>query len=312
MKQISLEEWLLLPQSELTDIITSENLAVMLSVDGTRRHYLIHNNQIAIKDYNDYAIFEGTAYAKVYELLFSLGIQTILTSILYPPNFQRPQAYVEKAIAMSELIFLGGIFSDFYKKWNVRARLYGDYDFSPAAQHVSKSLQGLANTLEKNTPTGERLLLLGYNAGSFNEELISRTLDLRVRFERPPSEDELRIECFPHGPKQINLYIGAGNLTVGKVLPPILDQGTNFYNLAFLALDLQEITFRKILYDYLFNRQLITDDFMQYSGADLQTLKTYYKEHWDCLVGLGQAIGPGIWYADHKHDYSPNPKAAGI
>lgn len=297
--QPTLEEWLALPRTELAALVLPKNLTVNLSVDGTRRHYLIHTKQNNIASYSEYAAFEGAAYARVYDLLFGLGVQTVLTSVLYPPNFQRSAAYLEKSVAMSELIFLGPVFKELYQKWQVAARFYGDFEFAPAAQAISQNLQNLAATLKEKTPFNDRLLLLGYNAGSFNEEMIFHSLKLHSRLNRPPTEQELKAAIFPYGPAKIDLYIGAGGLTVGKVLPPILDEGTSLYYLAFLALDLQENTLRRILYDYLFARQMLSDDFTPYTEKDLQDLGDYYAEHADCLVGLGKTVGPGIWYADH-------------
>jgi len=133
--------------------------------------------------------------------------------------------------------------------------------------------------------------------------MIARTLTLHVQKGRAPTADELCQSCFPDGPHEINILIGAGWLRVGSFLPPLLDGGrTDLYNIAHLALDLQEETARRILYDHLFRRWAAPEDDVRYQPKDLQALGAFYREHAQCVVGLGQLIGPGLWYPDHAHD----------
>lgn len=299
-----IEEWLAYPQAELANYVRPKQLAVLLSIDGSRRHYLLSkpNNDGKITDFADYARHTAQAYTRVYDLLFALGVNTILTPMLYPPNFLRSPDYLQKAILSSQQAFLGEAFCQLYERRQVAARLYGDYDIAPNAAPVRTELTALTASLQALTPVGERQLLFGFAAGSFGDEAIKRGLTLGTQLNRVPTQDEVRAACFPQGPQQINILIGAGWLRVGMILPPLLDGGaTDIYNLSHLVLDLQETSLRQILYDHLFRRWAAPEDDANYSSQDLLELKNFYSKHNNGLIGLGQLVGPGIWYADYPN-----------
>lgn len=300
MSRPELNEWLALPNDELAALVRSHNLAVLLSIDGTRRHYLIVHPQEngRITNYDTYFQHSAKAYVRVYDLLFSLGIQTIMTPNLYPLNFLRGGESLQRFLKMSSAYLGSSYYATLYERWKVKARLYGDFDIAPNAVPVREGLQALGQELIESTPEGDRLLLFGYCAGSFNEELIARTVDLYQRFGRLPTEDEVRDACFPFGPSQLDVFIRAGAIR-NRVLPPILDRGTNLYSLVHLALDLTENTARRILYDHLFRRGEAPEDNMDYTAEDLSIMADYYRTHSECVVGLGQLVGPSLWYADH-------------
>ncbi len=300
----TLNEWLALSQTEIATWVRTHHLAVMFSIDGSRRHYLLAQpaDKRQISDFAVYVHHNALAYVRVYELLLAHGVETILTPTLYPPNFVRNERYLQQSVAMSQQFLCNSPFLEFYQQWQVRARLYGDHAFAPQAAPVRTALTQLETALESLTPTGERQVLFGYNAGTFMDEIIRHTSTLHAELGRVPTQAEVRVACFPVGPEKINLLIGASWLRVGLILPPVLDGGaTDIYNLNHLTLDLQESTLRHILYDHLFQRWAGPEDDAEYTPADLNELETYYASHRECLVGTGQLVGPGLWYADHAH-----------
>jgi hypothetical protein len=299
----TLEEWLALTQSEVAAYIAPRQLSVMFSIDGTRRHYLLEQAASSnIQDFKDYVQHSSSAYVKVFGLLFGYGIKTILTSVLYPLNFQRDAHYLEAGVKLSAYFLSHPIFSDFYKQFEVKARLYGDYEFAPAAHSVCATLKSINTTLSELTPQGTRQVLFGYNAGTFADEAIWHSVNLYQQLGRIPTATEVRAACFPYGPAKLDMLIGAGWLRVGAILPPLLDAGsTDIYTLNHLTLDLQELTLRRILYDHLFQRWAAPEDDGDYTEADLDTFRDYYRVHQNCLVGLGHLVGPGFWYPDHTH-----------
>ncbi len=294
-----LREWLSMPCAELATYVLPRKLAMMVSIDGTQRHYLLNTpaENARISDYDAYARHNANAYARVFNLLFALGVHSVLTTMLFPPNFQRDEASLRRMMAMSQIFLTKEPFATVYRDHQAQARLFGDYDLAQAATPIRKELQTLDNEIAALTPGRERLLLLGYCAGSFADEQIARTLQLRADLNRSPTADELRLACFPHGPDRIDIYVAAGWLRVGGVLPPLLDKGaTDIYILSHLALDLTEYEARRILYDHLFLRWAANEDRVGYSPEDLAVLPTFYDTHRDHVTGVGQLVGPGLWY----------------
>jgi adenosine tuberculosinyltransferase len=299
----TLAEWLVLPRAEIAAHVSQHHLAVLFSVDGTRRHYLIHRGKDEIADFTEYAEHGAESYVRAYDVLFGLGVETVMTPLLYPPNFVRGGNYLAQSLKMCRHLLVNAPFTDLYARWGLKARLYGDYDFAPNAASSRAEITDLANVLTQATPHGERTLLFGYAAGSFTEEIVVRSLALYQATGRIPSQAELVAACFPDGPTQVHFWLGAGWLRVGITLPTQLDNGrTDIYGLAHLALDLQETTLRRILYDHLFRRWAGPEDDVAYTPTDLRELGDYYRLHADCVTGLGSLVGPGLWYPDHAHE----------
>jgi hypothetical protein len=76
------------------------------------------------------------------------------------------------------------------------------------------------------------------------------------------------------------------------------DGGADLYFTTGLPLDITEDMMRRILYDHLFLRGVAPEDNADYASADLDTLRAYYATQGQGVIGLGQLIGPGLWYAE--------------
>ncbi|MFT3768118.1 MAG: hypothetical protein QM820_21925 [Minicystis sp.] len=306
----SLGEWLAMPREAIAREVWARRLTVMIWLDGTRRHYLLSRPDLGgqIHDFDDYARHGAAAYVRVYELLFSLGVHTVVDSPLYPPNFQRGETYLRKGVAANRRLVLGEPFAGFYARARVRARIFGDYELAPAAATVRTELADQAASLALATPEGERRILFGYRAGSFAEEMAARAGALAGALGRAPTAEELQIACFPDGPEAIDILILGGWLRVGHVLPPLLDGGrTDIYDVPHLAIDLQEGALRRILHDHLFLRRAVSEDGISYTAEDLRALSAHYAAHDGCVLGVGHLVGPGVWHPEHAHGPDGSP-----
>jgi hypothetical protein len=101
--EISPNEWLNLTQSDLAAYVKDRHLAILMSVDGTRRHYLLSHRDLhgRITNFEDYARHSADAYVRLYDLLFSLGVETVMTPLFYPPNFLRSAGYLRASMEMT-------------------------------------------------------------------------------------------------------------------------------------------------------------------------------------------------------------------
>jgi hypothetical protein len=75
--QPDIEEWLTCPKNQIVEYVRPKQLTVLLSVDGSRRHYLLSHPEYngKVTDFADYASHSAQAYTRVYDLLFSLALQ---------------------------------------------------------------------------------------------------------------------------------------------------------------------------------------------------------------------------------------------
>ena len=141
-------------------------------------------------------------------------------------------------------------------------------------------------------------------AGSLADDLVERSIGLFQQLGRIPTEAELRANEFgSDGPERLNIFINSGWLIHGGVIPAIYsNQAIDIYNLPYLAFDLTDTVLRKILYDHIYRRHAAAYDITMYSATELMEIKEFYANHQRCIIGIGQNIGPALWYADHKHE----------
>ncbi len=300
--QPTVEEWLNFPQSQIRSVLSEKKLSVLFSIDGTQRYYLIKNPSAKgqITDFRAYAAFSTQAYAAIFELFFSLGIDTILCPILIENNFWRGEKYIAKSLEMFQTFFLHDPMIELYRSLNLKVRLYGDYAFAPAAKPFQSQIELLEKGLQELTPSGEQTLLLGIYGGSLTEEIITRSAQLNNTLKRIPTEQEVRHSAFPDGPERLHLFINSGWLIGAGLIPAVFaNNAVDLYTLSTLALDMPESTLRQILYDHLFRRHAAPYDDTKYSNDNLAELAQYYSAHRHCVVGLGQLLGPKLWYPQH-------------
>jgi len=304
---MTLETWLTLPRQELAAVVQKHHLAVKVAVDGSTRHYLLRHPSAEgkIQDVENYFQDGLVSWMRLVDLLFSCGIHTLVMLAMWPPDLERREDHLRRIVGASHRLLLSELALSTFRRWGVRARLFGNYDISPVLAGVREELFGLARELEAATPSGDGLALWGFSAGTGLDEVIARSVELSKRLGRVPTTDEVRVACFPNGPEHVDIFIGGGWLRVGNIdLPVVLNAGTtDIYSLSHLPLDLTEHEVRLILYDHLFLRHMSspTDD-LKYTPEVLEPLRTYYADHAECVLGLGQVVGQGFWYPEHRHD----------
>jgi len=296
----TLETWLGWPREQVAECVREAHLSIKIALDGTTRHYLLADAEAVGRpiDFEAYARHGARITLQLLDRLFSCGLETVLVLNVWPADIVRRAEHLQKVVGYSRQFVLGTEAIESYARWQVRARLYGNFDISPVLAGVRPQLTALDLELAKCT-SGQRLLLWGYSGGNALDEIIMRSVQLSASLGRPPSENEVRRACFPHGPETLDLYIGSGWLRIGNAdLPPALNGGrTDVYSLSVLPFDLSEHQLRTILYDRLFRRAVLAaTDEAGYEDLSLAALRSFYEQHKQTVLGIGQLVGPGFWY----------------
>jgi hypothetical protein len=304
---IVLQDWLEMPLTELAAVVSKNNISVKVALDGSTRHYLLAhpNDDGIVHDFEDYARHGGAAMLGLLDTLFSTGIHTVLFTGVWPGDLDRRDNHVLNIVNGVSRLLLSEPAIELFARWGVRVVLYGDWDISPVYEEARPILKALAETLHERT-SGDRLFELGFSGQSFADEILLRGSALRDELGRLPTLDELRTVCFPLGPQKLDIYIGSGKLSTDNTgIPPLLNRGVNIYLVPHLPLDLTTHELRLILFDYLFLRSAFSfTAVMAYKPDLLDTLRAYYKEHSQCVIGLGELIGGVFWVPFHPHKTS--------
>lgn len=305
-----LEEWLGLPEQDLAEIVKSKHLAVLLALDGTQRHFLIHHPELGgkITDFSNYAQESVAAYIRILELFLSHGVETLFVPLLIENDFWRGQSYIQQSVEWCSKTLVESPFSDIYQKYGASVRLYGDYDISDGASFVRPDLTALAAKLEYLTSSNGNVSDASYKSqiwyGIYSDNLALEAAHRSIEFYKqtgrtPNSEKEFINYWFPNGPERLNILINGGWLISGGIVPGVFaNQAVDIYNLPYLAFDLQSESLRRILYDSIYLRHITDYDTTEYSVTQVENLANYYKRHSNCVIGLGESI-EGFWYGKH-------------
>ncbi|MBA3533693.1 MAG: hypothetical protein H0T73_17385, partial [Ardenticatenales bacterium] len=222
MTQPTRDDWMALSDEEVATLVTPHQLALLISQDGTRRYAYLHD-PASRQDWVRYTQVVADATLALIEMCFALGVQTVVVGMLWPPNFERGEAYTRAFLSPVGLPRLADAqHGKVYGRWNVRARLSGSW--RQAEPWVVEEMEKIAQQMVAVTPTGERLLLWEADAGNIMEAA------LRAALEVGPSQDAVRAALYPEGPEQIHLAIKGGRIrSLNRVISPLLLDRTDIY-----------------------------------------------------------------------------------
>lgn len=301
MTKYTIDEWMRCSRAELASVVRQYKVALKMGMDGTTRHYLLTYPNAAgqVTDFAHYAEHGRHFTFEVLDRLFGCGIQTIMILNIWPTDIKRKAQHVRDVVQVSSQVTAGEAQLVRYQEWDTKVALYGNYDIHDDYAPVRNLLMNLNTYLTSHTE-GDNLLLWGYLAGTGLDETIARSVLLYQQLGRAPTEEEVRLACFPHGPDHLDLFIGSSWLRVGNEhVPPVLNlNSTDIYNLYNLPLDMTEVQIRRILYDHLFRRHVSRQeaDLPNYSDDELRRLREYYETRHDQVFGIGRLVADKFWY----------------
>lgn len=277
-----------MPAEELATLVAPADLAVMIGQDGTRRS-AFRRDPSARTDWKRYTEVAAEMTLEVIGLCFRLGVRSVMVTVLWPPNFERSEKYVEAFLGPFGLPRLyDERHRAFYADWDARARLTGAW--RQATTSVAARMEGIAASLAAATPSGSRSVYWECDAGSIMGALLA------VAVRMGPDEAALRAALYPEGPDRLDLAIKCGRIrSLNRVVCPLLVDRADIYVTNNLSLDLTEAQLRAILYDHLFLRAMAPEDDMTYSDEYLARYDAWLSARPPAVVGLGELDPGGNW-----------------
>ncbi|MCD6461585.1 MAG: hypothetical protein J7L61_02460, partial [Thermoplasmata archaeon] len=100
--------------------------------DGTRRAAIIWFDLDPSEEnfHERYASFEHRMFLDNMRVLFEHGANTVFSPILNHENLERGDDFIEGALKTGfKALLRGGDWLDFYRRWGIRVRCYGDRDY---------------------------------------------------------------------------------------------------------------------------------------------------------------------------------------
>lgn len=274
----TLEEFLAAPIESVREVAPN---TIILTNGGTRRRAVLEG---ILPTSDEYAEFTRGQMITCLEMLFRHGVEHIFTTILAESNHAEvTDTYRTKLVEWVTWGLAGPEAIEDYKRFGWRVRLVGTESW--------KELEPVAQALRHETPGAEGpavWLTVASNAESRWDHLLETAVAKTIC-----TRSDLIREVYGEDIPLAEVFIGSGKPQVfASIVPPLLVGKLQCYWRQHLGFDLDERTFRSILYDYAFLRKTWQSD---KTGRAEKIMD--YAAYWEDppVVGLGARLGP-FWY----------------
>lgn len=291
---MDLETFQHLPADEVARLVRAAGPQVcVFPINGTRRWYLLEHPGEAGMSMEDYMGASARSYIRLLSMLYTHGIDTILSPAFGDDLLTRGPEYATAALVHGLPMLGMADFMAFYRQFDLRVRFYGNYASAlnqPVHAPVRSALENITNQTRRN---GTGRLFFGLFANDATQTLGKLAIDFYLRENRYPERTQL-----------VSLYYGEyiepASLFIGFEKPAVFDYpllGLGNESLYFSAAPTPYLTergLRAILYDHLFRRPIKDPDWERLSETDSQALRSYYHQEQETILGTGD-IFHGTW-----------------
>jgi hypothetical protein len=268
--------------------------------DGNRRWVLATTNLSEGSDeFFIQVALTQTAYGlHNLEVFFSHGLPVLFVPLFSRPVLTRsPSYYRLTALKTLHIMLTSDEWLDFYAKWNVRVRVYGDLSVLPSAdgEQVRLWITRLQQITRLHTA---HTLFLGIGGEPWvGYDAAQATVRFYRTYQREPSVDELIEFIYGEPVPPADFFIMCSGMDGLGALPAfICNEDTQAYYLAAPGVAaLTRQTYRAILYDLCLRRgKVVGKSSYTLDPDEREQLRTWYEDHREAIIGLGCRIGT-VW-----------------
>lgn len=298
-KKINRDEFLKLPVKEIAQFVIENGKpkSGIFIPDGTRRMILALTGKKTGSEefFKEYLYLTSRYFMNNVDVFFSHGLKTLFVPVISSHVFNKSKASHHKALRkILEKILKGKDWLDFYKKNNIRVKVYGNLSYFKEYNyaHVLEWIEDIT----QNT-AGNHSHTLFYGFASPNEtgaDLIDKAIQFYKTQGRQPVIDEQLESYYGEHVSPAHFSIMSTKFTGLSALPPlIVNRETRMFFLpAPGIMALTKDTYRKILFDFLYccpgeSRREYNENDLKYT----EQLKNYFSLHRSTVLGIGRRIG---------------------
>ena len=287
-----------LPTTEVARLMREAGPKVcVLPINGTRRWFMLeHPEQASTNDMRAYFEAGGQRHIEIYGQLFDHGVDTLLTPIFGPDLLERGEQYGQLMEPALLWFAQNQAFHDFYDRYDVRVRVYGDTKRYLENTPYAPALQAYAELAERTKHHSSCRLFFGVCAHDPAETVAEFGVRFHQEHGHVPNK-RLIIEAY-YGEyiSPVDFFIGFDRLSAFD-MPLIATGNEDLYFTVSPSLYMDAQTLRAILYDHLYARRIDESDYSALSSSDWQALASFYKLNRRSVLGLGRKHTSGhYWY----------------
>ncbi len=296
---IPFERFLELPTDEVSALVKATGQKVcVFPVNGTRRWFMLeHADKIKGDFFAAYMEHSIKNHVELCTLLFDHGIETIVAPVFGRELMRRGDEYT-KRVGIDGLVRTATdkAYRDFFERYRVRVRFYGNYRDELTGTPYEYALQSLFDVVEATKQHEKFRLLFGVFADEATETIARLSVEHYRAEGSIPDRQTLIKKYYGEELSSASLFIGFDKFNVFDM--PLLGNGEEDLYFSLSPSPYMTIhQLRAILYDHLYTRRTPEPDYTTLSPAELDGLRNYYRANKDYALGVGQ-LEFDLWFPE--------------
>lgn len=296
---ISFERFLQLPTPEVAALVRATGQKVcVFPVNGTRRWFMLeHADQIKNDFFEAYMDASIQNHIELCSLLFDHSIDTILAPVFGRELMNRGDEYTQR-VGIDGLVRTATDpnYREFFEKYNVKVRFYGDYRDVLTGTAYEYALSSIYEVTEATKHNTQFRLFFGVFADEVTETVSRLSVEHYLAEGSVPDKQTLIRKYYGEDVPPVSLFIGFDKFSVFDM--PLLATGEEdlYFSLS-PSPYMTECQLRSILYDHLYVRPTPEPDYTKLTSDELTWLRTYYRTNRDYAFGVGK-LKSNLWIPD--------------
>ena len=298
---ISFEDFLQLPTPEIAAQVRASGQKVcVFPVNGTRRWFMLeHASHIKDDFFDAYMDLSIKNHVELCAMLFDHGVEILLAPVFGRELMRRGDEYTQR-VGIDGLVRTASDenYRQFYERYNVRVRFYGDYRevlTGTPYEYALNSIYGVMETTKHNS--GFRLFF-GVFADETTETIARLSVEHYLAQGAVPDKQTLVRKYYGEELPPVSMFIGFDKFSVFDM--PLLATGEeDLYFSVSPSPYMTQRQLRSILYDHLYVRPTQEPDYTKLTEAELDWLRDYYRRNSDLAFGVGK-LKFNLWIPDRE------------
>ena len=296
---IPFEQFLQLPTEEVAALVRATGQKVcVFPVNGTRRWFMLeHADKIKDDFFSAYMEISIQNHVELCSMLFEHGINTILAPVFGRELMRRGDEYT-KRVGIDGLVRTASdrTYRDFFNRYKVRVRFYGDYRDVLTGTPYEYALKFMYEVTEATKRNSSHRLFFGVFADEVTETVSRLAVEHYLAEGAIPDKQSLVRKYYGEELPPVSLFIGFDKFSLFDM--PLL--GTGEEDLYFSLSPSPYMTIhqlRAILYDHIYIRRTPEPDYTKLTSEELDWLRIYYRDNKDHALGVGK-IKFNLWFPE--------------
>ena len=300
---IPFESFVQLPTPEVAALVKAAGQKVcVFPVNGTRRWFMLeHADSIGDDFFEAYMEFSIRNHVELCARLFDHGIETILAPVFGRELMHRGDEYT-KRVGIDGLVRTATDrnYREFFEKYNVKVRFYGDYRDVLTGTPYEYALKSMYEVTEATKQNSSFRLFFGVFADEVTETISRLSVEHYLAQGTVPDKQTLVQKYYGEDLPSVSLFIGFDKFSVFDM--PLLSTGEeDLYFSISPSPYMTERQLRAILYDHIYVRPKPEPDYTKLAPDEIEWLRNYYRDNKDYAFGVGK-LKFHLWFPETRNE----------